>query len=63
MLYTENTLDAGVTQLARVTAFQAVGCEFESRRLLQKITVSAVIFLYVKKSLMQIRNRLLFLHE
>lgn len=26
---------ADVTQLARVTAFQAVGCEFESRRPLQ----------------------------
>ena len=45
MLYTENTLDAGVTQLARVTAFQAVGCEFESRRLLQKISLTGDIFL------------------
>lgn len=41
---------ADVTQLARVTAFQAVGCEFESRRPLQKcLAVLRGFFVFSEK--------------
>ena len=37
MVFLEMNEYADVTQLARVTAFQAVGCAFESRRPLHSI--------------------------